>query len=98
MDSLCYCRCRFNIPISDEQLADIPYFRPAADSPEMQDLHERRRSLQGYLPKRRVTADEHLQIRSEEHTSELQSRGHLVSRLLLEKNKPIPPGARYSAC
>src|SRR5439155_6638883 len=28
--------------------------------------------------------------RSEEHTSELQSRGHLVCRLLLEKKKPIP--------
>src|SRR5690625_6821024 len=27
------------------------------------------------------------QYRSEEHTSELQSRGHLVCRLLLEKNK-----------
>src|SRR5690625_5949172 len=27
--------------------------------------------------------------RSEEHTSELQSRGHLVCRLLLEKKKPI---------
>src|SRR5690625_6941341 len=26
-------------------------------------------------------------FRSEEHTSELQSRGHLVCRLLLEKNK-----------
>src|SRR5439155_19912609 len=29
-----------------------------------------------------------LMIRSEEHTSELQSRGHLVCRLLLEKKKP----------
>src|SRR5207253_4511603 len=29
--------------------------------------------------------------RSEEHTSELQSRGHLVCRLLLEKKKNIPP-------
>src|SRR5690625_6292637 len=28
-----------------------------------------------------------LSMRSEEHTSELQSRGHLVCRLLLEKNK-----------
>src|SRR5207253_10040918 len=28
-----------------------------------------------------------LQLRSEEHTSELQSRGHLVCRLLLEKKK-----------
>src|SRR5690625_6720386 len=31
-----------------------------------------------------------MQIRSEEHTSELQSRGHLVCRLLLEKKKPPP--------
>src|SRR5690625_7003263 len=32
------------------------------------------------------------QLRSEEHTSELQSRGHLVCRLLLEKkNKEIKP-------
>src|SRR5690625_6623587 len=29
------------------------------------------------------------QVRSEEHTSELQSRGHLVCRLLLEKKKKI---------
>src|SRR5439155_19514583 len=29
--------------------------------------------------------------RSEEHTSELQSRGHLVCRLLLEKKKQRPP-------
>src|SRR5437870_9264648 len=28
-----------------------------------------------------------VEIRSEEHTSELQSRGHLVCRLLLEKKK-----------
>src|SRR5690625_5756681 len=28
--------------------------------------------------------------RSEEHTSELQSRGHLVCRLLLEKKKNVP--------
>src|SRR5437870_13427244 len=30
-------------------------------------------------------------MRSEEHTSELQSRGHLVCRLLLEKKKPVTP-------
>src|SRR5439155_20331826 len=31
--------------------------------------------------------ERHDDIRSEEHTSELQSRGHLVCRLLLEKKK-----------
>src|SRR5690625_6481105 len=32
-----------------------------------------------------LTSDVNLIVRSEEHTSELQSRGHLVCRLLLEK-------------
>src|SRR5690625_5949164 len=35
-----------------------------------------------------------LPIRSEEHTSELQSRGHLVCRLLLEKNTGGPSRRR----
>src|SRR5207253_8524741 len=34
-----------------------------------------------------VTVTEEEMKRSEEHTSELQSRGHLVCRLLLEKKK-----------
>src|SRR5437870_11354835 len=34
-----------------------------------------------------ATADFLFEARSEEHTSELQSRGHLVCRLLLEKKK-----------
>src|SRR5437870_10601467 len=33
--------------------------------------------------------------RSEEHTSELQSRGHLVCRLLLEKKKKIKKASKY---
>src|SRR2546422_3237343 len=36
--------------------------------------------------------------RSEEHTSELQSRLHLVCRLLLEKKKPTPTKTRWDAC
>src|SRR3712207_6930025 len=35
----------------------------------------------------RVVAELHLDLRSEEHTSELQSRQYLVCRLLLEKKK-----------
>src|SRR5690625_3884688 len=37
----------------------------------------------------------HQELRSEEHTSELQSRGHIVCRLLLEKKK-IKNGAKLS--
>src|SRR5690625_5435826 len=35
-------------------------------------------------------------VRSEEHTSELQSRGHLVCRLLLEKKKNTSTTAKYN--
>jgi pyruvate dehydrogenase E1 component len=46
-------RDRFDLPIPDEQLAEIPYLRPADDSPEMRYLRERREALGGYLPSRR---------------------------------------------
>ncbi len=49
-------RDRFNIPIADKDIADVPYFKPAADSPEMEYLLERRRSLGGFLPQRRLNA------------------------------------------
>src|SRR5690625_6754042 len=38
-----------------------------------------------------VEPSNRLEARSEEHTSELQSRGHVVCRLLLEKKKNRPP-------
>ncbi|TAM79979.1 MAG: pyruvate dehydrogenase (acetyl-transferring), homodimeric type, partial [Candidimonas sp.] len=60
MDSVREFRDRFNIPIPDDKLEDLPYFKPADDSPEMKYLHERRNALGGYLPKRRMKADEHL--------------------------------------
>ncbi len=50
-------RDRFKIPIPDDELAGLPLYRPAADSPEMMYLQEHRRSLGGYLPQRRRKAD-----------------------------------------
>lgn len=47
-------RKRFDIPISDEEIADTPFYRPSDDSPEMKYLLERRHSLGGFLPKRQV--------------------------------------------
>jgi len=55
-------RDRFNIPIPDEKLADIPFYKPEEHTPEMQYLHERRKALGGYLPHRRVKADEQLAV------------------------------------
>ncbi|MDB5906757.1 MAG: aceE, partial [Massilia sp.] len=55
-------RDRFGIPIPDDQLAEIPFFKPADDAPEMVYLHERRKALGGYLPQRRPKADEQLVV------------------------------------
>ena len=45
-------RDRFNIPISDEKIDDLPFYRPADDSPEMLYLKERRDALGGPFPAR----------------------------------------------
>jgi pyruvate dehydrogenase E1 component len=55
-DSLRELRDRFNIPVSDEDIANVPFRRPAEDSEEMRYLHSRRSSLGGYLPARRPTS------------------------------------------
>ncbi len=57
-----YMRDRFNIPIPDSELDKIPFYKPADDTPEMRYLHERRAALGGYLPKRRVRAEEQFTV------------------------------------
>ena len=49
-------RDRFHIPISDEDLTRLPFYKPADDSEEIRYLRERRISLGGYLPARRREA------------------------------------------
>ncbi|MEK6270381.1 MAG: pyruvate dehydrogenase (acetyl-transferring), homodimeric type [Planctomycetales bacterium] len=45
-------RSRFGIPISDDDVSNAPFYKPAEDSPELQYLRERREALGGYLPSR----------------------------------------------
>jgi pyruvate dehydrogenase E1 component len=49
-------RARFNIPISDDVIAETPFYRPPSDSREIKYLQERRKKLGGYLPQRRTEA------------------------------------------
>jgi len=63
-DDIRLFRDRFNIPIPDSQLADLPFYKPADDTPEMQYLHARREALGGYLPHRRTHADESFTVPS----------------------------------
>ena len=55
-------RDRFNIPVPDDDIAKLPFIKPADHTPEMQYLHARREALGGYLPHRRPKADEHLPV------------------------------------
>jgi pyruvate dehydrogenase E1 component len=45
-------RSRFGIPISDDQVANAPFYRPADDTAEMRYLRERRKTLGGFVPSR----------------------------------------------
>lgn len=53
LDALKYFRDRFNLPFNDEQLAEIPFYRPDENSPEIKYMRARREALGGYLPARR---------------------------------------------
>ncbi len=47
-------RDRFQIPLSDEEVGSIPFYKPPDDSEEIRYIHERRKALGGYVPSRRT--------------------------------------------
>ncbi len=55
-DALRELRDRFNIPVADDDIAKLPFRKPAADSAEMKYLLERRAALGGFLPQRKPAA------------------------------------------
>lgn len=48
---------RFNLPLTASHIEDVQFYKPSADSEEIQYLQARRRELDGYLPARRQKAD-----------------------------------------
>lgn len=52
IDELKHFRDRFDVPLSDREIEEIPYYRPAADSPEMVYLRKQRAQLGGPIPRR----------------------------------------------
>jgi pyruvate dehydrogenase E1 component len=52
VDHLKAFRDRFSIPVSDERIADIPFYKPDDDSPEINYIKKQRELLGGYLPSR----------------------------------------------
>src|SRR5881409_1722142 len=53
-DELREFRSRFGIPLNDEDCIEVPFYRPAEDSVEIQYLRARREALGGYVPKRSI--------------------------------------------
>lgn len=53
IESLKKFRDRFGVPIPDDELKNVPYYRPAADSPEISYMRKRREELNGPIPSRR---------------------------------------------
>jgi len=56
-DELRAFRTRFNIPVSDADVAKTPFYRPADDSMEIRYMRERRRALGGFVPTRKVRSE-----------------------------------------
>src|SRR5438876_1198316 len=52
-DELRRFRSRFSIPISDDEIAEAPFYRPPENSQELQYIRERREKLGGFVPARR---------------------------------------------
>ncbi len=57
VDALLAFRDRFALPLDNEAVTEMRFYRPADDSPEMKYLHARRAALGGYLPRRRRRAE-----------------------------------------
>ena len=61
LEDIRYFRDRFNLPIPDDKLEELPFIRFATDSPEYKYMHERRAALGGRVTRRRCKADKILE-------------------------------------
>ncbi|MBT4570762.1 MAG: pyruvate dehydrogenase (acetyl-transferring), homodimeric type, partial [Nitrosomonadales bacterium] len=75
IESLKTFRSRFDLPISDEEVENLAYYKPAKDSPEMKYMMERRNALGGFLPIRKKRGNK-LNVPSiEAFSNQLKSSG-----------------------
>ncbi len=90
-------RSRFGIPISDEDVAEAPFYRPSEDSEETKYLMQRRKELGGFVPKRDGESAPSLKIPSDDFFKEFHKGNgereaattmafvHMLSKLLKDK-------------
>ena len=56
VEDLMYYRDRFDVPLTDEQVKNIEYYKPKENSEEIKYLKEKRLNLGGFLPERSTFA------------------------------------------
>jgi pyruvate dehydrogenase E1 component len=90
-------RSRFGIPVSDADIKEAPFYKPAEESEEIAYLKKRRAELGGYLPQRRSSAPR-IELPKEDIFEELKSGSgerevattmvmvHLLGKLLADEN------------
>ena len=94
---LLYFRSRFGVPLSDDQVADVPFYHLQKESEEYRYLHERRKALGGYLPKRAdrkislevpgpALYEEFLKGSGDRELATTMAFVHLISKLLKDRN------------
>ena len=90
-------RDRFNIPVPDEHIAEVPFYRPPEDSVEVQYLKDRRAALGGSLPQRRRKSvalevlplsafDAQLRGTDDREISTMMAFARILSMLVRDKN------------
>ena len=85
-DELAEFRTRFGIPISDDELHELPFYKPPEDSRELHYLHQRRQALGGPTPFRAAQCPPLKAPPLESFSNFLQGSGagnHLQRRWLL---------------
>ena len=90
-------RSRFGIPVSDDEVSGVPFYKPSENSPEIKYLKERREKLGGFVPQRifkenilKTPPDsvfnEFYQGSGEREIATTMSFVHLLSKLLKDKD------------
>ena len=75
LEGLKHFRNRFGVPLSDEELATVPYYRPPEDAPETVYLKKQRERLGGPLPKRMMDETPLKPASDEPFTRQFQGSG-----------------------
>ncbi len=96
-DELRIFKTRFDIPISDEDVARAPFYKPPKSSPEIKYLLKRRKDLGGFLPKREISGptvkppsdkvfDEFYKGSGKREFATTMAVVRMISKLLKDKN------------